>query len=258
MYYPIQIPYILSKNFAKSVKYTEETVPHLQDFVICFWEMLPISEQMTNANNVIIADGCIDLVVDYSEMKIGFCGMSKTVFTDEFNSPSYHYGARLKPGAFHVITGKPATEAMDIFLPIENFDRTFDISSFFELPFNEAKAFFKNYIGSLIKDKIPDRFISLFDTFSNDIPANVSEIYQILHYSPKQCQRLFYKHIGLSPQMSLCVIRFQKCLEIITSGKASPNDVLDILNFHDQSHFIKDFKRNIGLTPLELVRKYKS
>ena len=158
--------------------------------------------------------------------------------------------------AFHAITGKRATEAMGIFLPVDKFDRNFNARSFFDLSFNEAKGFFKDYIGVLIKEKTPNRFISLFDDFSDNIPANVSEIYKILGYSPKQCQRLFYKHIGLSPQMSLSVIRFQKCLQIITSGKAEPNSVLDILNFHDQSHFIKDFKKNIGLTPLELVRKY--
>lgn len=145
---------------------------------------------------------------------------------------------------------------MDIFLPIDKIDKNFNDRLFFDLPFNEAKVFFKDYIGGLIKGKTPNRFISLFDNFSDNIPANVSEIYQILQYSPKQCQRLFYKHIGLSPQMSLSVIRFQKCLKIITSSKAEPKDVLDILNFFDQSHFIKDFKKNIGLTPLELIRKY--
>jgi len=53
MYYPIQIPYILNKSFAESVKYTEEAIQHFQDFVICFWEMQPISVQMTDVNNVI-------------------------------------------------------------------------------------------------------------------------------------------------------------------------------------------------------------
>ena len=87
MYYPIQIPYILNKGFSKSVKYTEEVISHLRDFVICFWEMQPILVEVKDVNNVILADGCIDLVVDYGEKKIGFSGVSKTLFKDEFNSP---------------------------------------------------------------------------------------------------------------------------------------------------------------------------
>jgi AraC-like DNA-binding protein len=57
--------------------------------------------------------------------------------------------------------------------------------------------------------------------------------------------------------MALCLIRFQKCLEILTGGKAAPSDILNITAYYYQSHFIKDFKRNVGLTPFELIRRYK-
>ena len=258
MYYPIQIPYILSKDFSRSIRYTEEIIPHLKDFVICLWEMQPVSEQKATANNIIVADGCIDLVVDYNEKQIGFSGMSKTNFDYKIRSPAYYYGARFKPGAFYEITNIPATEAMNTFLSIKKVDKNFNVSSFFKLPFNEIKNVFKEYISTLVQNKNSSKFTLLFDKFSNNIPACVSEVYQILHYSPKQCQRLFYKHFGLSPQLSLCIIRFQKCLEIIRSGNADANNILNILSFYDQSHFINDFKKNIGLTPLELTRKYSS
>ena len=256
MYYPIQIPYILSKQFAEAIKYSEEIIPNLQDFVICLWEMKPIDDKEIIVDNIIIADGCIDLVVDFNKKQVTYCGMCKTDFNHEISSPAFLFGARFKPGAFHAITNTHATEAMDDFIPIDKMDRNFDVDTFFRLPFNEAKIYFKNYLVALINGKNPNSFISLFDKLSNNIPDSVSEIYKILNYSPMQCQRLFKKHFGLTPQMALCVIRFQKCLEIIISGKASPNDVLSVLNFHDQSHFINDFKKNIGLTPFELVKKY--
>jgi len=258
MYYPIQIPYILNKSFAESVRYSEEIVPQLQDFVICLWEMQPRAEQRIIADNVIVADGCIDLVVDYKWKEIGFAGMSKTVFDDKIQTPSQYVGARLKPGAFHAITGLSATEAMDKFLPLDKVDKNFDTQSFFSLPFNEVKESFKNYLGGLIRGKESNEFTTLFDRFSIDIPDSATEIYDRLHFSPKHCQRLFTKHFGLSPQMVLSIIRFQKCLEMLTSNKELPSGVLEMINFYDQSHFIKDFKKNIGLTPLELVRKYTS
>jgi len=256
MYYPIQIPYILNKQFAESVKYTEEIITNLQDFVLCIWEMQPLTEKEALVENIIIADGCIDLIADFGEKQIIYCGMRKTDFNSKINSPAYLFGARFKPGAFYAITNVHATEAMDTFIQINKIDANFDIDSFFRLPFNEAKIFFKNYLGTLAYNKKPNMFISLFDKLSNNIPDSVSEIYKLLNYSPMQCQRLFKKHFGLTPQMALCIIRFQKCLEIIISGNASPNDVLSVLNFHDQSHFINDFKKNIGVTPLELVKKY--
>jgi len=256
MYYPIQIPYTLGKRFAESVRYAEEVVPRFQDFVICIWEMQPLSEREATVDHVILADGCIDLVVHFGERQIGFGGMSKTMFEDKLYLPRRYFGARLKPGAFHAATGIPATEAMDFFLPLSAIDKNFDERRFFDLPFGEAKAFFKEYVGALIAGKERGAFVPLFDKFSDNIPASASEIYRVVGYSPKQCQRLFYRHFGLSPQMALCVIRFQKCLEILTGRKAGSGDAMDSLNFHDRSHFIRDFKKNIGITPLELVRKY--
>jgi len=257
MYNPIQIPYILNKTFASSIQYTEEMIPQFLDFIICLWEMQPISKQKSTVENIIVADGCIDLVVDYNEKQIGFAGMSKTDFNFKIYAPSYYYGVRFKPGAFYAITGIHATDVMNTFLLIKKVDQNFDVQSFFKLSFSEAKIFIKNYIRDLIQNKVPDNFTSLFDKFNDNIPLSVSEIYKIINYSPKQCQRLFYKHFGLSPQMSLCIIRFQKCLEFLITGKTSPNDVLNTSNFYDQSHFINDFKKNIGLTPFELVRKYE-
>ncbi|MCL2838764.1 MAG: hypothetical protein FWE04_06870 [Oscillospiraceae bacterium] len=64
MYYPIQIPFILNKSFARSVKYSEEVVPEFQDFIICLWEMCSLPEQSETVEHIIVTDGCIDIVVN--------------------------------------------------------------------------------------------------------------------------------------------------------------------------------------------------
>ena len=258
MYYPIQIPYVLSKTFAESIRYTEHIVPAFQDFVICLWELQPLSDAEKIVENIIVADGCIDLLVDYDEKRIGFIGMSRTDFHFKINLPSYSMGARLKPGAFFAITNIHATKAMDNFLPIEGIDKNFNVEQFFSLTISEAKEVFKNYTGSLIKNKKPGKFMALFEELNKDIPNSAVEVYKKLYYSHRQCQRLFAKNYGLSPQMILSILRFQWCLKNMTSGQKNSKDIMDISNYYDQSHFIHDFKQNIGLTPLELVRKYIS
>jgi AraC-like DNA-binding protein len=257
VYYPVQIPFILNQHFAEAIRYTEEAPHSLEDFVICFWEMTPLTKQEIAVDNVIVTDGCIDLVVEYDSRHIGYAGMSKTEFHYTIDSATRCMGARLKPGAFHQLTGLPASAAMDTFLPLETVDKTFDSDAFFALSFKQAKVRFREYMGTLIGDKIPDTFTLLFDALTQSPPATTEDLYNQLHFSSRQCQRLFAKHFGLTPQMALCLIRFQKCLEILTSGKATPRDILDITTYYDQSHFIKDFKRNVGLTPFELMRHYK-
>lgn len=257
MYYPVQVPYILNSDFSRHIAYSEKTVEPLRDFVICVWEMQPRSSEKTTVTNIIAADGCIDLVVNYDNKQIGFAGMSKTDFNFSIELPNKSFGARLKPGAFEQLTGLPATAAMDSFLPPETVFSDFDVDRFFSLSFEQAKAYLETYLQQIASHKAPNSFVVLFDELSNRPPLTATELYQRLNYSPRQCQRLFIKHFGITPQMALCVLRFQYCLSVLTSGRAEPSDILGLAAYCDQSHFIKDFKRNIGLTPFEYLRKYK-
>lgn len=258
MYYPVQVPYILNSNFSRHILYSEEIVPSLQDFVICFWEMQPRSSEETSVTNVVLVDGCIDLIVDYDNRQIGFAGMSKTDFHFTIKLPTRFFGARLKPGAFEQLTELPAKSAMDTFLPLETADSNFDIDGFFFLSFEQAQEHLKTYLQQLASNKAPNGFVVLFDEQSDNPPSTTAEFYQKFHFSPRQCQRLFMKHFGITPQMTLSVLRFQYCLRILTSGRAMPGDILGLATYYDQSHFIRDFKRNIGLTPFEYLRKYKA
>jgi hypothetical protein len=72
IYYPLQIPFVLNQRFAEVIRYTEEDPQSLGDFVICFWEMTPLTKQETEVDNVIVTDGCVDLVVDYDSKQIGY------------------------------------------------------------------------------------------------------------------------------------------------------------------------------------------
>lgn len=258
MYYPFQIPYILDKEFSKHISYSEETIESLQDFVICFWQMKPYSAKKTSVTDIILADGCIDLVIDnYDNKKIGYAGMSKTEFHHTIDLPTKALGARLKPGTFEQLTKLPAKAAMDTFLPLEAVDKGFNIDHFSSLSFEQTKEYLKLYLQKLTSNKTPNSFVVLFDELSKHPPSTTADLYKRLHFSPRQCQRLFIKHFGITPKMVLSILRFQHCLKVFTSDRATPNDVLELTTFYDQSHFIKDFKRNIGLTPFEYLRKYK-
>ena len=258
MYYPIQIPYVLNKAFSQNIKYMEEPAEECGGFVICFWETQALSECVLPVTNIIVTDGCIDIVVNFDERIIGFSGMSKTNFDYQIESSARFMGARLMPGAFHQLTGISASVAMDAFLPITAVYKDFDSALFFSSTFNKAKEYLKAFLANKTKNKTPNTFTSLFPDLSIDTPTTTTELYQRYHYSPRQCQRLFTKHYGITPKAALSIIRFQKCLKILTSSKIKPVDILSMTEYYDQPHLIKDFRRNIGITPLELVRIYQN
>ena len=253
MYYPIQIPYVLNPTFSKSIKYTEHISPKCTGFVICFWEMQPLSNEKITVENIIVTDGCIDLVFDYTNKIIGFSGMSKTNFNFEISLPVYFFGARLTPGAFYQLTSLPASCAMDTFLPIEYAFPSFDKDRLFSLPFEQSKTYFENFLAEKIANLSQNTFTSLFDRLTKNIPSNTKELHEILSLSPRQCQRLFKKYYGITPKMALNIIRFQKCLEILTLTSIPLHDT----GYYDQSHFINDFKKNLGITPSQLIHTYQ-
>jgi len=218
--------------------------------------MQSINSTCRTLENVIVTDGCIDLIVDPSEKRIGFSGMSATHFHYEIHLPIWFFGARLGPGVFRLLTGHSAADAMDRFLPLVDVDRTFNPHSFFSLSPEKIKMETKNILLKLMKQTYPNTFTELFNKLCNNPPANTTMLADMLHFSPRQCQRLFKLHFGFPPKLALSILRFQKCLKILCSGQASPADILNLTTYYDQSHMIKDFQKNLGITPFQLIHKY--
>ncbi|MDR2833952.1 MAG: helix-turn-helix domain-containing protein [Streptococcaceae bacterium] len=258
MYYPITIPDILVDSYDDYISYKETIIPTLKDFVICFWETQPVIQENKEISHIILFDGGIDLVVDYDNQEIYYAGMSKTVFDLTFHNTNRHFGVRLKPGAFHQLTGFSAKRAMDVLLPIHETDSTFDEEYLFSKTFEEAKIHMKNYLENLTEGKTPNKFVKLFDDFYLSPPDHTKTLSEHFFLSARQLQRAFAKNFGLTPKIILSVLRFQKCLTILSAKDARPVDVLNAINYYDQTHFIKDFKKHIGFTPLELIKRMQS
>lgn len=259
MYYPIQVPFLLNRTFSEAVAYSEVVLSAASDLVICFWEMQPKQVAEKKVTNVIVTDACIDLVVDFDQQVIGFSGMRQTNFDFTFSSAASGMGARMKPGVFHALTGLPAEQAMDNFLPLgatvlgSNFDQDY----FFSLSFSEARQYFQHFFVNLASKHQADAFTGFFDLLAQHDFWEATDIYDHFHYSPRQCQRQFMTHFGLSPKMVLCIVRFQKALALLTQASEEKPQLLAETTYYDQSHLIRDFKRHIGLTPKELMGIYQ-
>ncbi|MFK7907071.1 MAG: helix-turn-helix domain-containing protein [Chitinophagales bacterium] len=73
--------------------------------------------------------------------------------------------------------------------------------------------------------------------------------------SPRQLRRLFHQHIGVSPKKFARIVRSQYFLNALKS-KYSMDSLYDA--YFDQAHFIKEIKEMTGLTPRQLMEKFKS
>jgi len=251
MYKPLQPHHLFNEGYEEKIKYTETSVPELSDILICMWESVAINI-MGSLVDVIIVDGCIDLIVNVRSKSIYYCGMSKTDFNFISRFPEHYFGFRLKPGAFFALTGIHATEAMDTILPLEKIDLNFDKIEFFELEIPEMKEFLIDYLTRLAKNVRKADYIQLFEYLYTQKFQTTEILYDYIELSPRQIQRQFKKHYGLTPQMVLSIIKFQHCLNVLLSRPAQRGNLTE--HYYDQSHFIKEFKKNIGLTPVEFIK----
>ena len=77
---------------------------------------------------------------------------------------------------------------------------------------------------------------------------DVGTLCQTLHTSRRTLERLFRKHIGLTPKYYLRAKRLHHFLCHHQPHHALINSAMDA-EYHDQSHFIKEFKQFTGETP---------
>lgn len=77
-----------------------------------------------------------------------------------------------------------------------------------------------------------------------------------LDISERQFERRFGQTVGMSPSSYIRVRRFNEAMRLIKSGRYnSLTDVAYALNFHDQSHFIREIKAFTGITPKILMQR---
>jgi AraC-like DNA-binding protein len=78
----------------------------------------------------------------------------------------------------------------------------------------------------------------------------IKELVKKTGYSKRYLDMLFKEHLGISPKTLATITRFQHFYK--SSGAVNVDNIYDL--YYDQSHFIKEFKRYTGYTPLQFSR----
>lgn len=84
---------------------------------------------------------------------------------------------------------------------------------------------------------------------------SVKELAYRMHLSQRQLERRFLNQTGLQPKQFIKIIRLKHALGLILD-EALPNltDIACESEYHDQSHFIREFKELTGFTPKRFQR----
>ena len=85
----------------------------------------------------------------------------------------------------------------------------------------------------------------------------ITELSSITCLSKKQFERVFHSLVGMNPKEYARIVRFQKALAQMqhqASKEISQAQIAYASGYSDQSHFIREFKKFSGYTPISLLK----
>ncbi len=86
----------------------------------------------------------------------------------------------------------------------------------------------------------------------------VDDLARLAAMSPRQLGRHFQSVLGMSPRDFMMLCRMQTACELLIQPESSICDIALATGFCDQSAFAHQFRRSIGMAPLEYRRRYQN
>ncbi|MBP2642513.1 MAG: transcriptional regulator with only domain, AraC family [Firmicutes bacterium] len=242
----------------------------LNQAINCYWvspTIYNIKESLCSTKKeIIIPDGCLDIIFminkqtnEYRSFIVGM--MSEPIITIPDFSNSQIYAIRFNPaGAYYFIRNR-LSDFTDLMVEFECVSKNLE----------------KELAGILLSEKSLDEKIKCLDSFflkrfdewrENAVIMNslasifnakgnmeIKKLALELYVSERHLNRMFKQWIGLSPKEFTRIIRFQNTLRnVLVSDVVEWTSLAIESGYHDQAHFINEFKTFSGITPTQILK----
>lgn len=190
-------------------------------------------------------------------------GIVPKIFKKTLTKKGFVFSIKFRPASFAYLTNASLSEFTNRVLPLSPYLNP-DFIKIFEDPFKENISSkietISNYLLELKlkQDPIIVKLNDLVYRIQTNIEIKeVSELVHLSKISLRNLQRMFKKYIGISPQWIIMRYRLHEALSQMEkdADNTSLTRLAYDLNYFDQTHFIKDFKKFTGLTPGEYKKK---
>lgn len=258
---------------------TIEPCAELEPFVECFWLLAaPHNPAEEAKNEIVLPDGKTELIVHFGD---DFCKLEKIENENKFvrqarvlMSGQLTEHIVLKPtGEIGVVAArfKPAGAARFFSLPFEEIvDQVIDLASYDEntasqlqqdiaktLSHDQRLEFMQSFLKNrLQQESQEDIFVRQACRYimQSEGEYTVAELVKLIGFSERQLERKFKQQVGLSPKMLSRIVRFQKILRMTQASKnMTLVEAAVSCGYYDQSHFIRDFTKFSGDSPLKYL-----
>lgn len=231
--------------------------PSLRKYIYCYWELKTAAPLQADFVYRVVADGCIDWLVELSKPEDWYVAGLSTEYIEFPLGAAFRYlGVRFLPTGLTRLLPINASLLTNRF---ERLDAVFPSAAQWLGPrVNEALAvaeicpILDNYFDSLLQ-KISSsadlRLINALEKIQRS-GGQISLDQLEVGLSPRQLRRLFQEQVGTSPKRFSKIVRFQQLLQAKPSVQSlRANKIYYDLGYYDQAHFVKEFRHHFGLSP---------
>ena len=251
--------------YIKNLAYEEYFVPAtnpLFDAVYSFYEAKP---KLKEVNIPVIPDGCIDMVISFSDMQctgISICGTITSYYSMTLTNSDYIFGVRFKPGRFPFKTVGAVKEIVDNqqYVILTDNEWRFINTMTSSHTFGQRIASVSEFVGKMLypDNKYGASIVSYTMDCINANCGNVSikNISDELLYSTRYIEKLFKEYTGFTPKKMCKFARMHKAVNILLlNDRANHTDVSMECGYSDLSHMNRDLNEILGFNSTKVNKK---
>ncbi|MBM3650645.1 MAG: helix-turn-helix transcriptional regulator [Alphaproteobacteria bacterium] len=247
---------------------------HLEPFVDCLWILVAAKDDGDPESQIVVPDGKTELIVHFGDAFLKLEGDAFERQARVLMSGQLTERIMLKPtGAVGVVSirFKAAGAARFFDVPYEEIvDRVVDFADF-EPAFSAAIHDRIARAGShderlatmaavlderLTQESKEDIFVRQACQYivRSEGEYSVQDLVKLIGLSERQLERKFKKQVGLAPKVLSRIMRFQKFLAMTKEANTlTLADAAAACGYYDQSHFIRDFTKFSGMSPMKYL-----
>lgn len=196
---------------------------------------------------------CVHLVAEDGTYRVHGPGTARFVTT--LRGRGFATGLRFTPAGFSVFTSRAMRALVDRVLPARELFGVLPPPA--KTP-RAARARLLRVVTAAPKREDPDvaRVNALVETLQRDASVvRVEQLAAAAGVSVRTLHRLFERTVGVGSKWMVRRARVQEAAERVKRGdRVDWADVAQQLGYSDQAHLIRDFRRQVGLTPAAYAR----
>jgi len=253
---------------------TLEPSPALEPFVDCLWILAAEKGAGEAEPEIVLPDGKTELIVHFGDdfLKLeghGFVRQARVLMSGQLTGritlrPTGEIGvlaARFKPAGAARFFQVPYEEIVDQVVDFGDYEREVAAALHDEVARSASldarlavmSAFLESRLRQESQEDVFVRQACQYITTSEG-EYTVQELVKLIGFSERQLERKFKRQVGITPKILSRIMRFQKFLALTkTQDLKTLADAALACGYYDQSHFIRDFTRFSGVSPMHYL-----